>query len=70
MFAPHYWLGVEHVGGDMFASVPKGDVIFMKVGGSWYNALAKEAGSVLWTLFAEFLLFVSWNSTKMVNYWM
>ncbi|TYH41042.1 hypothetical protein ES332_D12G289000v1 [Gossypium tomentosum] len=23
--------GVEHVGGDMFASVPKGDAIFMKV---------------------------------------
>nr|KJB52490.1 hypothetical protein B456_008G264700 [Gossypium raimondii] len=23
--------GVEHVGGDMFASVPKGDTIFMKV---------------------------------------
>ncbi|KAL8153577.1 hypothetical protein V2J09_011337 [Rumex salicifolius] len=27
--APAY-LGVEHVGGDMFASVPKGDAIFMK----------------------------------------
>ena len=24
--------GVEHVGGDMFVSVPKGDAIFMKVG--------------------------------------
>jgi hypothetical protein len=24
--------GVEHVGGDMFESVPKGDAIFMKVG--------------------------------------
>lgn len=24
-------LGVEHVGGDMFVSVPKGDAIFMKV---------------------------------------
>lgn len=23
--------GVEHVGGDMFGSVPKGDAIFMKV---------------------------------------
>jgi len=23
--------GVEHVGGDMFVSVPKGDAIFMKV---------------------------------------
>lgn len=23
--------GVEHVGGDMFESVPKGDAIFMKV---------------------------------------
>lgn len=23
--------GVEHVGGDMFASIPKGDAIFMKV---------------------------------------
>jgi hypothetical protein len=27
--------GVEHVGGDMFESVPKGDAIFMKV--SEYN---------------------------------
>ncbi|KAK0583392.1 hypothetical protein LWI29_036440 [Acer saccharum] len=27
--APHY-PGVEHVGGDMFESVPKGDAIFMK----------------------------------------
>ncbi|CAN6564653.1 unnamed protein product [Malus baccata var. baccata] len=27
--APQF-LGVEHVGGDMFASVPKGDAIFMK----------------------------------------
>ena len=24
-------VGVEHVGGDMFDSVPKGDAIFMKV---------------------------------------
>lgn len=24
-------VGVEHVGGDMFVSVPKGDAIFMKV---------------------------------------
>ena len=24
-------IGVEHVGGDMFVSVPKGDAIFMKV---------------------------------------
>lgn len=24
-------IGVEHVGGDMFISVPKGDAIFMKV---------------------------------------
>ena len=24
-------VGVEHVGGDMFESVPKGDAIFMKV---------------------------------------
>lgn len=24
-------IGVEHVGGDMFESVPKGDAIFMKV---------------------------------------
>lgn len=23
--------GVEHIGGDMFESVPKGDAIFMKV---------------------------------------
>ena len=27
----YYGLGVEHVGGDMFVSVPKGDAIFMKV---------------------------------------
>lgn len=26
-----FLLGVEHVGGDMFQSVPQGDVIFMKV---------------------------------------
>ena len=25
-------VGVEHVGGDMFDSVPRGDAIFMKVG--------------------------------------
>lgn len=25
------YAGVEHVGGDMFVSVPKGDAIFMKV---------------------------------------
>lgn len=25
------FVGVEHVGGDMFASVPSGDAIFMKV---------------------------------------
>ena len=24
-------VGVEHVGGDMFVSIPKGDAIFMKV---------------------------------------
>lgn len=29
--------GVEHVGGDMFVSVPKGDAIFMKV--SYYLKL-------------------------------
>lgn len=28
-------VGMQHVGGDMFQSVPKGDVIFMKV--SKYN---------------------------------
>ncbi|KAE9593431.1 putative O-methyltransferase COMT-type, S-adenosyl-L-methionine-dependent methyltransferase [Lupinus albus] len=32
--APTY-AGVEHVGGDMFESVPHGDVIFMKVGFSF-----------------------------------
>jgi len=25
--------GVEHIGGDMFESVPSGDAIFMKVSG-------------------------------------
>ncbi|KAK1304269.1 Caffeic acid 3-O-methyltransferase [Acorus calamus] len=42
--------GVEHVGGDMFESVPSGDAIFMKFQGGKertegeYEALAKEAG--------------------------
>lgn len=29
-----YGLGVTHVGGDMFQSVPSGDAIFMKVCGN------------------------------------
>ncbi|XP_074380557.1 caffeic acid 3-O-methyltransferase-like isoform X1 [Apium graveolens] len=32
--APSYNTGVEHVGGDMFASVPTGDAIFLKLGGT------------------------------------
>jgi len=31
--------GVEHVGGDMFESVPKGDAIFMKVSEYKYELL-------------------------------
>jgi len=31
--------GVEHVGGDMFESVPKGDAIFMKVSEYEYELL-------------------------------
>jgi hypothetical protein len=31
--------GVEHVGGDMFKSVPKGDAIFMKVSEYEYELL-------------------------------
>ena len=27
----HLYVGVEHVGGDMFECVPQGDAIFMKV---------------------------------------
>lgn len=26
-----FLIGVEHVGGDMFASIPKADAVFMKV---------------------------------------
>ncbi|KAK8695449.1 hypothetical protein V6N13_000610 [Hibiscus sabdariffa] len=36
--APAY-PGVQHVGGDMFESVPKGDVIFMK---NCYNAIPED----------------------------
>ena len=30
-FTLYVYVGVVHVGGDMFASVPKGDAIFLKV---------------------------------------
>lgn len=45
-------LGVEHVGGDMFESVPKGDVIFMKWilhdwGDSYCNKLLKNCWAAL-----------------------
>ncbi|KAK8595877.1 hypothetical protein V6N13_000557 [Hibiscus sabdariffa] len=43
--APAY-PGVEHVGGDMFQSVPKGDAIFMKLLKNCYNAIP-EKGKVI-----------------------
>ncbi|KAK8514397.1 hypothetical protein V6N13_063289 [Hibiscus sabdariffa] len=43
--APSY-PGVEHVGGDMFASVPKGDAIFMKVLKKCHESLP-ENGKVI-----------------------
>ncbi|KAF1869804.1 hypothetical protein Lal_00017381 [Lupinus albus] len=41
----HTYAGVEHVGGDMFESVPHGDAIFMKV--SFSFSLNKKC--ILWT---------------------
>ena len=29
--------GIEHIAGDMFVSIPKGDAIFMKVGSLQLN---------------------------------
>ena len=37
-------VGVEHVGGDMFASVPKGDAIFMMVS---YYLSKRESMTIL-----------------------
>lgn len=34
--------GVEHVGGDMFVSVPKGDAIFMKVSFILFNGVSRS----------------------------
>lgn len=36
------FLGVDHVGGDMFESVPKGEVIFMKVSPSAMHIYLKS----------------------------
>lgn len=37
--------GVEHVGGDMFETVPKADAIFMKVSGCFCFLLGKMNGT-------------------------
>lgn len=40
-------VGVEHVGGDMFESVPKGDAIFMKASFLILIAILLSLGAVL-----------------------
>jgi hypothetical protein len=40
--------GVDHVGGDMFVSVPKGDAIFMKVGSNLYEILSLSYLPLTW----------------------
>ncbi|KAH1075307.1 hypothetical protein J1N35_027635 [Gossypium stocksii] len=40
-------VGVEHVGGDMFASVPKGDAIFMKFLNKCYEAVPNNGKMIV-----------------------
>ncbi|KAH7864724.1 hypothetical protein Vadar_033077 [Vaccinium darrowii] len=48
------WPGVQHVGGDMFESIPKGDVIFMKwILHDWSDELCLKLLNNCWNALPE-----------------